>query len=247
MVMADVAGASDYDAAGAKLLAPLHEFIARSISDLVPTGGHLLDLGCASASLLVRLATARPDVTITGVDLSEAMLELGEANIARAGVGDRVRLLQADVTSVPAALLDDAGAVSCSLTLHHLPDAARATRCLRQLARVRARRGSAIWIFDFCRLRDERIWPIVFRSLGGGRGQFRADAVNSERAAFTAAEMRSMLEATGLRLHEATTRPLPVFQAHWASQATAETPAVPRYLGARRPARARLLEWALRG
>src|SRR4051812_37682482 len=223
MVMADASGAGDYDAAGADILAPLHEFVARSISDLVPRGGHLLDLGCGSARLLVRLAAARPDVTITGVDLSAAMLELGEVNIARAAVADRVRLVQGDITAVPDALLGDADAASCSLTLHHLPDATAAVRCLHQLARARAQRGSAIWLFDFCRLSDARIWPLVFRALGGGDGRFRADAVNSECAAFTTAEMRSMLDATGLRLHGATTRLLPVFQAHWAPRAGAGT------------------------
>src|SRR4051812_37876019 len=108
MVMAEAAGASDYDAAGANVLAPLHEFVARSICGLVPRGGHLLDLGCGSARLLVRLAAGRPDLTITGVDLSAAMLELGEANAARAGVADRLRLAQADITTAPPSLFDQA-------------------------------------------------------------------------------------------------------------------------------------------
>src|SRR4051794_19808609 len=124
MVMADVLGAGDYDAAGANVLAPLREFVARAVSGLLPRGGRLLDLGCGSARLLVRLAAARPDITITGVDLSPAMLELGEVNTARARVAERVRLVEADITTVPPVLLDDADAVSCSLTLHHLPDAA---------------------------------------------------------------------------------------------------------------------------
>src|SRR3954453_1119630 len=167
MVMAEAAGESDYDAAGANVLEPLPEFVARSISDLVPRGGHLLDLGCGSARLLVRLAAARPDVTITGVDLSAAMLELGEVNIARAAVADRVRLVRGDITAVPHALLGDADAASCSLTPHHLPAATAALPGLPPAAPARATLGSAFWLFGFCRLSDARIWPLVFRALGG--------------------------------------------------------------------------------
>jgi SAM-dependent methyltransferase len=206
----------------------------------------VLDLGCGSARLLARLATGRPDITITGVDLSGPMLTLGQTHLSQAGVAERVRLHRADITSIPDELMDGASAVSCSLTLHHLPSTSTATACLKELARARARYGSAIWVFDFCRLRDERIWPVIFRPLGGKDRRFGADAINSERAAFTEAEVRSMLAAADLRLHAARTRPLPVFQAHWAPHVEAHTPNAAHYAGGRLSRRARLLGSALR-
>jgi hypothetical protein len=148
------------------------------------------------------------------MELSGPMIELAERNVAAAGFSARIELKQGDVTSLPDAI--EAEAVSSSLTVHHLPDVAAAISCLRGIARLRARCGSAVWLFDLARLSRPWLWHTVIRATGGREKEFRADAIRSERAAFTVDELRALLDVAELRLHSARTRPLPLFQAHWA-------------------------------
>ncbi len=63
------------------------------------TGGPLLELGCGTGRLLIPLAQA--GYQVTGVDLSDAMLDLARAKIAAAGMADRVTLMQGDYASAP--------------------------------------------------------------------------------------------------------------------------------------------------
>jgi SAM-dependent methyltransferase len=57
--------------------------------------GSVLELGCGSGR--VCLALARSGFDITGVDTSEAMLDLAHVHVASAGLSGRVRLEQADI------------------------------------------------------------------------------------------------------------------------------------------------------
>jgi SAM-dependent methyltransferase len=61
--------------------------------------GPVLELGCGSGR--VCLALARSGFDITGVDTSEAMLDLARVHVASVGFAGRVRLEQADVRALP--------------------------------------------------------------------------------------------------------------------------------------------------
>ncbi len=63
------------------------------------TGGPALELGVGSARLALPLASAGFEVT--GIDVSGEMLALARERIMRAGLRDRVRLIQADFTTPP--------------------------------------------------------------------------------------------------------------------------------------------------
>ncbi len=63
------------------------------------TGGPLLELGCGAGRLLIPLAEA--GYRVTGVDLSPAMLAIAGDKARRAGVTQRVTLLQGDYTDMP--------------------------------------------------------------------------------------------------------------------------------------------------
>jgi ubiquinone/menaquinone biosynthesis C-methylase UbiE len=108
----------------------------------------VVDLGCGTARLLERLALGRPDARIIGFDLSEPMLDTGRARLEREGLGDRVELRLGDITTFDPELKDTPDVVSCNFALHHLPTDEVASRCLEAVARVRARTGCAVWIFD---------------------------------------------------------------------------------------------------
>jgi SAM-dependent methyltransferase len=59
------------------------------------TGSPILDLGCGTGRLLVPLA--REGYQLTGVDISAAMLDVARGNLATAGVGEQVCLVQQDM------------------------------------------------------------------------------------------------------------------------------------------------------
>lgn len=58
-------------------------------------GSPVLELGCGTGRVALHLA--RAGIEITGLDASPAMLAIARAKLARAGLGEHVRLLEADL------------------------------------------------------------------------------------------------------------------------------------------------------
>jgi trans-aconitate methyltransferase len=59
-------------------------------------GIRILDLGCGTGSLAFELAAARPDASITGIDVSDANIRVARERLAHSRHGDRVTFQQAD-------------------------------------------------------------------------------------------------------------------------------------------------------
>lgn len=59
-------------------------------------GAEVADVGCGRGRGLVRLAQAYPDSRFVGIDAFAGTIEAARANVARAGVADRVRIVHAD-------------------------------------------------------------------------------------------------------------------------------------------------------
>lgn len=131
-------------------LAPVYErrwrrYLAASaghtLAALAPQPGErILDAGCGSGVLLERIADAVPAVSVTGVDLSRAML----AQAATRGPA-HANLEQADVRCLPftAAAFD---AVVLASVLHYVADAGAA---LAEAGRV-LRPGGRLVVTDWC-------------------------------------------------------------------------------------------------
>lgn len=197
MVMDAPQGVSEYDRAGEALQVPVHHFNSLAISRLLPQGGTVVDLGCGSGRLLARLARGRPDARIVGLDLSEPMLETGRRLLDQEGLADRVELRRGDITTFDSELPEQPDVVSCNFALHQLPSEELAGRCLEAIARARERTGCGVWIFDFARLRHPRTWPAMTSILVMPGRVIREDAIASERAAFTLAELTTLMERAG--------------------------------------------------
>ena len=216
-VMDEPVGVAEYDEFGTAGEVGLHHFSARAISRLLPQGGTLLDLGCGSGRLLARLARGRPDVRVVGLDLSEPMLETGRQMLDREGLSEQVELRRGDITDFDSEVPEGVDVISCNFALHHLPDAGLARHCFEGVARVRASTGCGVWLFDFARLRNARTWPAMASMVNWPGPVIYNDAIESEKAAFTADEMTTMLEEAGLGdLAHVRARPLGENQAHWA-------------------------------
>lgn len=197
---------------------PAYELNASIMSRLVPRDGTVLDLGSGSGQLAAHLAAGRPDVTITCVDLSEQMLTTGRIMASERGLEGRLSFVNGDITGLDDELIGTPDLVCCVWVMHQLPDRDTAVAALRQIARIRDRHRSAVWIFDFDRLRRpetmstvfDTIWPHTDRRL-------RMDALASEAASWTMREMSDMLVEAGLTgLSCSRDRTLRMYQSWWA-------------------------------
>lgn len=63
--------------------------------------GPWLDVATGTADVAISLGRMRPDVDITGIDLSEGMLTRGREKVKQAGLSDRVTLSKADCLRMP--------------------------------------------------------------------------------------------------------------------------------------------------
>ncbi len=95
--------------------------------------GSVLDVGTGPGKLVVEIARRRPDLRITGLDLSPTMLALAGRNFARAGLRG-VKLRQGDVADLPFPAGSFDLVVSTS-SFHHWRDPVRGLKeCIRVLA-----------------------------------------------------------------------------------------------------------------
>ncbi|ASP36305.1 class I SAM-dependent methyltransferase [Labrenzia sp. VG12] len=67
-----------------------------------PQGGNVLELGCGTGRNLIAAARRYPGARFYGLDISRHMLETAEKNIAKAGLSDRITLIEGDAAN-PAA------------------------------------------------------------------------------------------------------------------------------------------------
>jgi ubiquinone/menaquinone biosynthesis C-methylase UbiE len=103
----------------------------------------VLDLGCGPGALALRLARRSPDRTVTGVDLSPAMVRMARARAVWEGSAERVRFTEGNAAALP---FDDGSfdLVVSTLSLHHWRDR---TAALREIRRV-LKPGGRAWIWD---------------------------------------------------------------------------------------------------
>jgi ubiquinone/menaquinone biosynthesis C-methylase UbiE len=131
-----------YDFVSRRVLRGMYRRLAADVAGVAPDGGAVLDVGTGPGVLLVELATRRPDLLLTGVDLSADMIAAATRNLHP--FGERASARVGDVTSLP--FPDHSfDLIVSSLSLHHWdhPEAA-----VPELARI-LRPGGRIHIYDF--------------------------------------------------------------------------------------------------
>jgi SAM-dependent methyltransferase len=169
-----------------------HQFLVDQISRLLPnlpTAARVLDLGCGPADVTVRFARAFPGWQIDAVDGAPAMLVLGRAHVAAAGLTARVCLHQAVLPDDP---LPGGGyqVILSNSLLHHLHQ----PQVLWQVLRAAAAPGAAVYVTDLRRPADEgNLRHLVDTYSAPEPVVLRCDFEASLRAAFTAREVRAQL------------------------------------------------------
>jgi ubiquinone/menaquinone biosynthesis C-methylase UbiE len=110
------------------------------------TKGRILDAGCGFGETLIRLAENFPQAALTGIDLSDHLLDLARSNAAKAGLSERIEFRKADVcgTSYPDKYFD----VVLNINMVHVVE--KPVQMLDELERILAVDGR-LFIVDIRR------------------------------------------------------------------------------------------------
>jgi len=156
------------------------------------TRGRVLDLGCGPADIPIRLVRALPDLHVTAVDGSEAMLAHARRAVAEARVSGQVELLPARLPGLPLPPRSFDAVISNSL-LHHLKDPRVFWHDVLRLGRP----GAALLVMDLFRPDSpDRAREIVEAAAPDEDPILKRDFFNSLLAAFTVDEVRAQLADT---------------------------------------------------
>jgi S-adenosylmethionine-diacylgycerolhomoserine-N-methlytransferase len=88
-------------------------------------GARVIEVGCGTARNLIKIAQAYPQAELFGLDASDAMLESAEASLSRAGLKEKVKLVQAYAEALSPQLFGETqlfDAIIFSYSLSMIPD-----------------------------------------------------------------------------------------------------------------------------
>jgi ubiquinone/menaquinone biosynthesis C-methylase UbiE len=163
-----------------------------------PGDGVLLDLGCGPGDIALRFARRYPRSRVIAVDGAAAMLEHARLAVARAGLGERIRLLQARIgaahTLAGLAPASVQGVISNSL-LHHLAEPMDLWRTIQRLAVS----GAPVMVMDLRRPASQILARQLVRQYAADEPEIlRHDFYHSLCAAYTPEEVEQQLAIAGL-------------------------------------------------
>ncbi len=197
-VMSDEEAVSAYDsAASQKHLDAIDNTLVEQALSLAPDGkaltGLLVDLGCGSGRITLKIAARCPWLRVVGVDRSRAMLRFARRGAEEQKLSGRVFFLRGDAGHLgfPSRTFDF---VLCNSVLHHLGSP---KSVLEEMARL-AKPGGTVLLRD---LRRPSRLAFPFHVRWHGRhysGAMRKLFEDSVRAAYTPEELGDMLRGSGM-------------------------------------------------
>lgn len=187
-LMDDRAQAEAYDAAD---FSEPHNAFVEHFKKCFPSfgKGHVLDLGCGTADVIIRFAKAFPETDILGIDGAQSMLDIGQKNIRMHGVDGQIRLKKHTIP-YPGLSKNNFDAVISNSLLHHLADPLLIWQVIRQYAGP----GAPVYIMDLLRPDNTDTAKKFVRMYAADAPRIlQEDFFNSLLASYTADEIRQQL------------------------------------------------------
>jgi ubiquinone/menaquinone biosynthesis C-methylase UbiE len=159
----------------------------------------VVDIGCGPGDVMLRLAAARPNVRITAIDGSAAMIDLAREAVRAANLQSRITLMQG---YIPGLALDERSfdAILSKDLLHHLPQ----PMVLWNEAKRLGRSGAAVYVMDLIRPATPQDARNIVEAVARDEHPIlKEDFYNSLCAAFTLEETTAQVEQAGLPLEVA--------------------------------------------
>jgi ubiquinone/menaquinone biosynthesis C-methylase UbiE len=161
---------------------------------LDPYAIKILDVGTGTARIPILMCEQQPQYLITGVDLAQSMLIIGQRNVAEAGLTQRIRLERVDSKRMPYPDLEFDMVISNSL-VHHLPEPLSFFGEVSRLVRP----GGALLIRDLIRPENDRIVNELVADIGREYDRHQQQLFHdSLKAALTLAEVQELIDRVGL-------------------------------------------------
>ena len=137
--------ASLYDSFSQRFLDIYDTWVMRRLAQLcrnAPQGSAFLDVGTGTARLLLKMAAQKAfgPLRLIGADYFDEMTSIAGKNVAEAGLGEKIEIVQADAHSLPF-LTGGVRYVFSRSTVHHWEDPVKA---LREIHRVLGPGGAAM-------------------------------------------------------------------------------------------------------
>jgi ubiquinone/menaquinone biosynthesis C-methylase UbiE len=197
-IMSDQEEVQTYaSAASLKHWDAIDNILVEQVLSLLPAGkistGFLLDLGCGSGNIALKIAALCPHLRVAGVDRSRTMLHIARCAAETQNLANRAFSLQGDAgkLSFPDGAFDF---VLSNSVLHHLSSPGKT---FEEMARVSKPEGTVL-VRD---LRRPSWLAFPFHVRWHGRhysGVLRKLFEDSVRAAYTPEELAGLLRASGM-------------------------------------------------
>ncbi len=142
---------ADFDS-GIRQLLPLYDDLLAAVLRCIPiTSKRILELGCGTGELSLKLLDHCPEAELVAVDYSPRMLGACQDKIEAAGYGERVRWIEADfgnLANLNVRIAPHQGFDVCasSLAIHHLTDPLKLK--LFKWVRQNLSKGGCFWNGD---------------------------------------------------------------------------------------------------
>ena len=162
--------------------------------ELDPHAIKVLDIGTGTARIPILMCQQRPQYLVTGIDLAQSMLIIGQRNVEEAKLTQRIKLERVDSKRMPYPDLEFDMLVSNSL-VHHLPDPGSFFGEVKRLVKP----GGAILIRDLIRPESDKIVNELVTKIGANYDPHQQQLFHdSLKAALTLVEVQALIDRVGL-------------------------------------------------
>ena len=154
----------------------------------------VLDVGTGTARIPILMCQQRPQYLVTGIDLAQSMLIIGQRNVAEAKLTQRIKLERVDSKRMPYPDLEFDMLVSNSL-VHHLSDPLSFFGEIKRVVKL----GGAMLIRDLIRPENDRIVNELVAKIGADYDPHQQQLFHdSLKAALTLAEVQELIDRVGI-------------------------------------------------
>jgi tRNA (cmo5U34)-methyltransferase len=151
--------------------------VAQAAAATTPQARHVVDVGCGAGNYTLKLLQLIPDLNVTLIDLSQAMLDRAVERVSPATRGT-VTSIQADIREIK---LPPEGCdlILASAVLHHLRTDAEWEAVFTRFWQA-LRQGGSFWIFDLIESSTAPVQSLMWQRYGEYLSGFKNEAYRDQ-------------------------------------------------------------------